>query len=182
MAYRSRETMQTLAAEVLPALSTVVDPGSGFDIDIAVGQGLAGGAVGAFLTTLVVGAIAVAVFPERTEALMAVVVEEPVESFVYGILVLVGLALVTVLLFVTLIGIVVAVPLLFVAYLLWAVGATIAYLAIADRLVGHDDGWLSALLVAALLNGALAATGVGGVVGLAVGAAGFGAVVKPYLG
>jgi hypothetical protein len=150
-------------------------------VDISLGQGPAGGAVGAFLTTLVVGAIAVAVFPERTEELMAALVEEPVDSLVYGLVVVVGLVLLTFLLVITIVGILVALPLLVVAYVLWAVGATVAYLAIADRLVGHDDGWLPALLVAAGLNGALTATGIGGFIGLAVGAAGFGAILKPYL-
>lgn len=173
--------MHTLVVAAVTTLLTVVEPGSGFDVDVTVGQGLAGGAVGAFLTTLVVGAIAVTVFPERTEALMDAVVEDPVESFVYGILALFGLGLLTLVLFITIIGIVLALPLLFVAYVLWAVGATIAYLAVADRLVGHDDGWLAALLVAAGLNGALAATGIGSVVALAVGAAGFGTILKPYL-
>ena len=67
--------MQALAVETATRLLAVAQPGSGFDVDVSLGQGLAGGAVGAFLTTLVVGAIAVAVFPERTEALMAAVVE-----------------------------------------------------------------------------------------------------------
>jgi hypothetical protein len=172
--------MQALAVETAVRLLAVTQPGSGFDVDVSLGQGLAGGAVGAFLTTLVVGAIAVSVFPERTEALMAAVVEDPVESFVYGILALFGLGLLTLVLVFTIIGIVLAVPLLFVAYVLWAVGAAVAYLAIADRLVGHDDGWLKALLLAAGLNGALAATGIGSVVALAVGAAGFGTILRPY--
>jgi len=170
--------MQALAV----AAATIAQAGSGLDVDVTLGQGLAGGAVGAFLTTLVVGAIAVAAFPERTEAVMAAVLDEPVESFVYGLVVLVGLAVATLVLVFTIVGIVVAVPLLLVASLVWAVGATVAYLAVADRLVGHDDGWLKPLLLAAALNGALAATGVGSIVGLAVGAAGFGAVLKPYLG
>jgi len=173
--------MQALAVDAVAALLTVAEPGSGFDVNVSLGQGLAGGGVGAFLTTLVVGAIAVSVFPERTEALMEAVVEDPVESFVYGILALFGLGLLTLVLFITVIGILLAVPLLFVAYLLWAVGAAVAYLAIADQLVGHDDGWLKPLLLAAGLNGALAATGIGSVVALAVGAAGFGTVLKPYL-
>jgi hypothetical protein len=173
--------MQALAVETVTRLLAVAQPGSGFDVDVSLGQGLAGGAVGAFLTTLVVGAIAVAVFPERTEELMEAVVEDPVGSLVYGLLALFGLGLLTLVLVFTIIGIVIAVPLLFLAYVLWAVGATIAYLAIADRLVGHDDGWLKALLVAAGLNGALAATGIGSIIGLAVGAAGFGTILKPYL-
>jgi len=158
------------------------DPG-GVNVDVSLGSGLAGGAVGVFLTTLVVGAIAVAVFPDRTEALMAAVVAEPVESFAYGVLALLGLVVVTVLLVLTVLGIVLAVPLLLVAYVLWAAGSAVAFLAVADRILDRedDDDWLVTLLLAAGLNGALAATGIGGVVGLAVGAAGFGAILRPYL-
>lgn len=170
--------MQALAAEFTMAL--VTQPGGGFDVDLTLGEGLAGGAIGAFLTTLVVGAIAVAVFPERTERLMNAVLDDPVSSFGYGLLSLVGLFAVTLLLVFTIVGIVVALPLLLVAYVVWAVGAAVAYLGIADRLVGHEDGWLKPLLVAAVINGALAATGVGSILALAIGIAGFGAVLRPY--
>jgi len=58
------------------------------------------------------------------------------------------------------------------AVLVWAVG---------DRLVGHEDGWLKPLAVGAGVNGALALTAVGGVLSFAVGAAGFGAVLRDWL-
>ncbi|MCG1003439.1 MULTISPECIES: hypothetical protein [Halobacterium] len=169
--------METLVA----AATAIAQAGSGLDIDVTLGQGLAGGAVGAFLTTLVVGAIAVAVFPERTETLMARVLDDPVNSFAYGLFSVLALALMAVLLVFTVVGIVVALPLVLVAYVVWAVGAAVAYLAIADRLVGHEDGWLKALLVAATINGALAATGVGALLAVVVGITGFGAVLQPYL-
>ncbi|AHG04264.1 hypothetical protein HALDL1_12175 [Halobacterium sp. DL1] len=173
--------MQEFAvAAVSKTLFAVID--SGVDVDVTLGQGLAGGAVGAFLTTLVVGAIAVAVFPERTERLMDAVVEDPVGSFAYGLLVSIALFIVALVLVLTIIGIVVVVPLLLVAYVAWAAGAAVAYLAIADRLVGHEDGWLKALLVAAVINGALAATGVGAIVAICIGLTGFGALLRPYLG
>jgi hypothetical protein len=170
--------MQVLA---VAATKLVAQAGSGFDVDVTLGQGLVGGAVGAFLTTLVVGAIAVAVFPERTERLMARVLDDPVGSFAYGLLCVVGLFVAALVLVFTIIGIVVAFPLLLVAYVVWAVGAAVAYLAIADRLVGHEDGWLKPLLVAATINGALAATGVGSILAVAIGITGFGAVLQPYL-
>ncbi len=162
------------------AATMVAQAGSGFDVDVTLGQGLAGGAVGAFLTTLVVGAIAVAVFPERTERLMTAVLDDPVGSFAYGLLCVVGLFVAALVLVFTIIGIVVALPLLLVAYVVWAVGAAVAYLAIADRLVGHEDGWVKPLLVAATINGVLAATGVGSILAVAIGIAGFGAVLRPY--
>lgn len=162
------------------ALLTAVDAqiDSGIDIDVAVGEGVAGSAIGAFLTTLVVGAILIAVAPEYTERMMGVVLDDPVGSFVYGILSLIVLFVVTLLLVITVVGILVAFPLMVVAYVVWAIGAAIAYLAIADRLVGHEDGWLKPLLVGAGINGLLVVTGIGGLLALCIGAAGFGAVLK----
>ena len=164
-------------------LSTVlvaqVDPG--VNVDIAFGEGVAGGAIGAFLTTLVVGAILIAVASEYTERMMGLVLDEPVDSFAYGILSLLVLFVLIILLIITVVGILIAFPLILVAYLVWAVGAAIAYLAIADRLVGHEDGWLKPLLVAAGINGLLVATGIGGILSICIGATGFGAVLKTWL-
>ena len=150
-------------------------PGSG--LDVTVGQGVAGGAVGAFLTTLPVAAVLVAVRPAYVERMTDVVLDRPVGSFLSGLLLLLALFLAAFMLAITGIGLLLALPLLVVGYVVWAVGAAVAYLAIADRLVGHDDGWAKAVLVAAALNGALAATGVGALVALVVGAVGFGAVL-----
>jgi len=177
--------MQALAVDLATRL-LLVQQEPGFDVDVTLGQGLAGGAVGAFLTTFVVGAIALAVFPERTEELMDAVVDDPVGSFAYGVLSLVALVAATILLVFTIIGILVALPLVLVAYVFWAAGSAVAFLAIADRLIGGDEDdtdedWLLTLFVAALLSGGLAATGVGAVLGLAVGAAGFGAILRPHL-
>jgi len=143
---------------------------------------LVGGAIGAFLTTLVVGAILVAVAPDYTEGKMASLLDEPVSAFIYGFVSLIFFALVIFVLVVTIIGILVAVPLVLVVYVVWAVGAAIAFLAIADRVVGHDDGWVKPLVVGAGINGALTLTGLGGIVTFAIGAAGFGAVLRDYLG
>ncbi|SIS05461.1 hypothetical protein [Natronorubrum thiooxidans] len=155
------------------------DPG--VDIGIGTADNLAGGAVGAFLTTLIVGAIMIAIIPEYTERMMGDVLEEPVGSFMYGVLALVGILIVAFVLVITIVGILVAIPLVLVAYLLWAIGAVIAYLAIADRLIGRGDGWLKPLLVAAGLNGVLTLTGIGGLIAFCIGAAGFGAVLKSIL-
>jgi hypothetical protein len=160
----------------LPAtVSSPLDPVPG--LDVTVGQGVAGGAVGAFLTTLAVAAILVAVRPAYVERMAGVVLDRPGSAFLYGLFLLVALFVSVLALAVTGIGLLVAIPLLVGAYVVWAVGAAVAYLAIADRLVGHDDGWAKAVLVAAALNGALAATGVGALVALVVGAVGFGAVL-----
>lgn len=163
------------------ALSLIAQADPGINVDVGATNGLLGGAVGAALTTLVVGAILVAVAPEYTARTMADALEDPIGSFVYGIVSLLVIAILIVALVVTLVGIVVAIPLFFLAYLVWAVGGAIAYLAIAERLVGRDDGWVKPLLVAAGISGLLAVTGVGGIVALCIGAAGFGAVLQNYL-
>lgn len=154
-------------------------------MDVSVGldpaTGLAGGAVGAVLTTLVVGAILVALAPEFTADRMDAVLADPVNAFVYGLVVLVALALVVFVLVISFVGILVAVPLVILSVVVWAVGATIGFLAIADRLVGREDGWKKPLLVAAALNGALTVTGIGGILSFVVGAAGFGAVLEGRL-
>lgn len=149
--------------------------------DVGTTGSLLGSAVGAFLTTLIVGAILVAVAPEYTERMMDAVGEEPVGSFVYGLVALLAVVLVTIVLVITIVGILVAIPFALLAGLIWAVGAAIAYLAISERLVGRDDGWTKPLLVAALLNGGLTLTGIGGLVSFCVGAAGFGAVLRDWL-
>lgn len=176
-------------AEAIPALvqaglhdPTAVWSGPGGPqngINVSVGVG--GGALGSFLTTLIVGAILVAISPKFTERMMADVVDDPLGSFVYGVIALVGLIVVIIVLVITIIGIFVAIPLIVVAVLLWAAGAAIGFLAIAERLVGRDDGWAVPLLVAALLNGGFALTGIGGLVSFVVGAAGFGAILRHLL-
>lgn len=156
-----------------------INPPTGIEIS-PVSQ-LGGSAVSAFLTTLIVGVILIAVAPDYTERKMATLVAEPLGSFIYGFVCVVFLVLVTLVLAITIIGLIVALPLGLIAYLVWAVGAAIAFLAIGDRLVGHDDGWTKPLLVGAAINGALTLTGIGGLVGFGIGAAGFGAVLRDYL-
>lgn len=140
-----------------------------------------GSAVGAFLTTLIVGATLVAVAPDYTRERMADVLETPINSFLYGLASLLALLLVVFVLAITVIGIVVAIPLGVLAYLVWAVGAAIAFLAIGDQLVGHEDGWTKPILVGSAINGGLTLTGIGGLVTFAIGAAGFGTVLRGYL-
>lgn len=170
--------MTTVAAAVSTLLqpAPVADP-TGLDVSVTLG----GGATGTFLTTLLVGAVMVALAPDYTERMMAEVRDDPVGTFSYGIASLLVVALVAVLLVVSIVGFLFVVPFVVLAYLLWAVGAVVAFLAVADRLVGRDDGWLVPLVVAAAINGGLALTGVGGLVALCVGAAGFGAVLRDRL-
>lgn len=92
------------------------------NVDLDPAANVVGGAVGSFFTTLVVGAILVAVAPEFLEDRMAAVLDDPVGSFVYGFLVLVFLILAAFILAITVVGIIVALPLLVVGYVVWAVG------------------------------------------------------------
>lgn len=151
------------------------------DIDLNPVANVVGGAVGSFFTTLIVGAILVAVAPEFTEDRMAAVLDDPVGSFVYGLLVLILLILAAFVLAITVVGIVVALPLLLVGYVVWAIGSAVAFLAIAERLVGREDDWTKPLVVAAALNGGLVLTGIGGIIAFAIGAAGFGTVLEGRL-
>lgn len=162
-------------------LDAVLQGGINVDLDFNPVTNVVGSAVGSFLTTLVVGVILTAVAEGFTEDRMAAVLDDPLGSFVYGFLVLVVLILATIVLVITIIGIVVALPLLLLAYVVWAVGATIAFLAIADRIADHEDGWLPTVLVAAALNGGLVLTGVGGIIAFCIGAAGSGTVLEGCL-
>lgn len=154
---------------------------SGLNVDVTLGESVIGGAIGAFFTTLVVAALLITVRPAYTEQTMEAILDRPFGAFLYGFALLILLFLAVFLLAITGIGLLLAIPLLVIAYVVWAVGAAIAYLAIADRLVGHEDGWLKPILVAAGVSGALAATGIGAILSFAIGAAGFGVVLGGWL-
>lgn len=153
-----------------------------FRIDIDPVGGVVSGAISAFVTTLVIGAILVAIAPDYTERMMGVLEDSAVNSFFYGLFALVGLIILTILLVITILGILLAIPLFLLALVVWGVGAAIAFLLIGDRLVGHEDGWGKALVVGAGLNGLLTITGIGGLLAFCIGAAGFGTVVRDRLG
>ncbi|MES3518307.1 MAG: hypothetical protein PPP58_11665 [Natronomonas sp.] len=162
----------SILAQIQPPPDVGVDPGTS----------LIGSAIGSFVTTLVVAAILIAVAPGYTEARMGTVLERPIGCFAYGIVCVLVLVVVTILLFVTIVGILLAIPLLLLIALVWAIGAAIGYLAIADKLIGHEDGWLKPLLLAGAMSGGLALTGIGGLVSLCIAATGFGAILRSALG
>lgn len=126
------------------------------------------------------GGLLVTFAEDYTVRMMAYLREEAVGSFLYGILALLPLVVLIVLLVITIVGILLAIPLVIVGYVVWAIGASIAFLAVGDRIVGREDGWLKPLLVGAAINGGLSLTGIGWIVTFAVGAAGFGAVLHDY--
>ncbi|SDF67868.1 hypothetical protein [Halorientalis regularis] len=158
-----------------------VGSGPGVNVNVDPAAGVASSALGAFVLTVVVGAIMVAIAPKYTESKMDTLGDEPVGSFVYGVLMLVLSVILFVALLFSLIGIPVAIVLFFALLLVWGVGSAIAFLTIATRLIEADDGWLKPLLVAGALNGGLTLTGIGGLVAFCIGAAGFGAILRDCL-
>jgi uncharacterized protein YacL len=164
-----------LPTALLSVLLQTIELPNDTEIDLVFGVGSS--AVGAFLSTLIVGAIMVAIAPSYLERMMRQVRDEPVSSFLYGLLWIVLVAVLVVVLVISILGILLVPTLVFVVSLVWAVGAAIGFLAIAERLVDRSDGWLKPLLVAAALSGGLTLTAIGGIVSFAVGAAGFGAIL-----
>lgn len=142
---------------------------------------LFGSALGTFLTTLVVGAIMIALAPDYTKDKMNTVSAEPLGSCLYGLVCLFLVGFVTVVLVFSIIGIVVAIPFVMAAILIWAVGSAIAFLTISERLLGDENGWLTPLLLASGMAGGLTLTGIGSIVSLCVGAAGFGAILRDWI-
>lgn len=92
------------------------------------------------------------------------------------------LAVLVVLLVVSIIGSLVVVPLVVAAWLVWLAGASLVLLAIADRLVGHDDGWIPALLAAAGISAALALSDIGAIITLVLGALGLETILPGRFG
>jgi hypothetical protein len=165
-----------------PVVATAVSQsGPAVDVGVTAGEGLLGGAAGAALTTLLLGAVLVAVFPAETERVMQAVLDEPFVSFGYGMVGLLAVAVVVFVLVLSILGILLAIPLVLAAYVGWGAGSAVAFLAVADRLVGHEDGWLPALLLAGATSGLLTLTGVGALAAFCIGAAGFGALLRPWL-
>ncbi|WP_227132680.1 hypothetical protein [Halorubellus salinus] len=159
--------------------STILQAGGRFDpVGVDPTVGLGGGAVGTFLSTLIVGAVLLVLAPDWTRSRMRDVARNPIGSFAYGVVALLVVMFAVVVLFLTVLGIPLALLLGFVLYLAWVVGAVVGYLAIADRFVDVDDDWVVALVVAAALNGVLTLTGIGALVSFCIGAAGFGTVLR----
>lgn len=215
------------------------DPGRGVDVDVDLGTGIGGGAGSALLTTLIVGALLIAVAPAFTERAVDHVWDTPVGSLLWGVLGIGGVIAVAILLVISVVGLLFVIPFVLVAYVAWAVGSTVAFLAVGERLAeafdlgsdgrasrgpqgggsgapedrprstdhgwgsgderygsAGDDGsaadeswssrgdgrdWLVPLLLAALLNGGLVLSGIGGLVAFVVGLVGFGALLQDWL-
>lgn len=169
-------------ALLVELLQVAQGPPNGIDAPIRTGTGLVASAVWTFLVTVILGGILVAIAPEYTRARMADVGANPVGNFLFGLVALVLVIVVAVIFAITIIGIPIAMLLGLVAYLLWIFGAIIAYLAIADRLIGPRNQFLGLLLLAGAINGILVLTGIGSIISFIVGATGFGTVVRKLVG
>lgn len=163
-----------------PRMGTVV---AAFPIDPVTGvAGLFGSGMSAFLLTVLLGGLALVVAPAYTERMVGSVGDDPAGCFVYGVATLVALVLLTIALVVTVLGVLLAIALVLLAVGLWGVGAAVAYTAIGDHLVGHEDGWFQPLVVGGAINGLLTMTGIGGIVAFIIGAVGFGALLRSLRG
>lgn len=136
-------------------------------------------AVTGFLLTLVVGAIMLAAMPDYVDAIIEDILEEPFASFAWGILTMIGFAVLIFVLIITIVGILLAIPLAIVFGIVSAAGGVLAYLAVCDGFV--DSRWV-ALVVAALATAVVNLIPViGSVIGFVIGAVGLGAVVRRWM-
>lgn len=138
--------------------------------------GVGGSALGAFAATLVVGAILVALAPDWTRRAMQTGADEPIESILLGLVLVVGFGIGLFVLVLSIIGILVAIPLIILATILWSAGSAVGFLAIANRLVDTSEDWLAPLVLAATLSGLLTLSAIGGLLSGVVGLAGVGAL------
>ncbi|QSG05373.1 hypothetical protein [Halapricum desulfuricans] len=148
--------------------------------DIAIGLG--GGAVIAFVATLLGGVFLTTFTPRYTEQMIGAVRARPLGSLFYGLLSMLTAGLVALLLSITVIAAPIALVVLVASVVTAVLGATIVFLGTVGRLVDIDDHWLGTLVLVAALNGGLVLTGVGGLVSLGAAAAGFGAMLNDYIG
>lgn len=133
------------------------------------------------VSTLLIGGLLVLAWPRYVEARVDELAANPGSGVAYGVVSLGGLLVGALLFNLTGVGILLGIPLLLAFLVLGAAGSAIGFITIADRLVDRDTGWGVPLVAAALLNGGLALTGIGGVLGSVVAAAGAGPIVHEKL-
>lgn len=143
-------------------------------------QSVLSGALGSFLLTLLVGGLLMGIWPTYTRGRMDDIADQPLNTFLYGLGVILLLVVISAVLVVTVVGVLVAIPLLLFVSLVWIVGSAVAFLLVGHRIAGDGDGWFKPLLVGAAVNGGLALTGIGGLVSFCLGAAGFGAILRAW--
>ncbi len=111
--------------ETLSEVGMLLQVGGANVPEVGPGVSPGSGAFGAFLSTLLIGAIMIALVPGYTERLVNRIDDDIVGSFIYGLVALVALIILGILLVVTIVGIIVAIPVAFLAGLgSFAVGAT----------------------------------------------------------
>lgn len=147
-----------------------------FGGDTAAGIGIS--AIGAFLGTLIAGEVVLSTRLERLNRSMSFVDEHPLRSFFTGVVPFVVGAVVVLVFPSFAIALVIGLG----WYVLWSIGAAIASLTLAERIVGSDEDWTKPLVLGAALIGGLTLTGVGGIVAFCIGAAGLGAALETRSG
>jgi hypothetical protein len=174
----SQDAIYPATMECLSALLLILqtDVSIGFGASTAAGVGMS--AIGAFLGTLIAGEVVLSSRLERLSQSMSFINEHPLRSFGIGVVPFVVGAVVVLVFPSFTIALVVGVA----VYALWSIGAAVASLTIAERIVGRDEDWTKPLVVGAVFIGGLTLTGIGGIIAFCIGAAGLGAALETRSG
>lgn len=157
-----------LVGSVAPAAAQQPSPDAMTGLSFVVQAG-----AGALLT-LVIGGGLILVVPEYTERTTDRILEEPIETFLYGFALSIAGFVLVVLLAITIVGIVLVIPIAIAGMILGELG----YLA-AGRSVA--DGWGPALVVAVIVAAFIGGVPIlGGLVGLVLSSMGIGAWFLDY--
>lgn len=131
-----------------------------------------------FVSTLILGALLLALAPEFVDRCVDRIHDEAGACFGWGVLVLLAFVVVSVLLAITVIGVVLVIPLALGFAVVGVVGNAIGYLALFDGVV---ESRKAALVAGAVVAGATNLIPIlGGLVGFVVGSLGVGAIVRDY--
>ncbi len=159
-----------LVTSIVSVSPVAAQPSSG----IETGFSPIGDAIGSLLITLLVGGALVYVVPDFTERTTDRILENPLETFVYGLVITIIGVILAVLLAITIIGLLFVIPMIFAAIVIGILG----YLA-AGRTISEE--WTTVLLIAALIS---AVTGgipvLGAIIGIILSSMGIGAVFLEY--
>jgi len=136
-------------------IATAQSPGAGAQLDLVAHVGAR--FVGAFLGLLLLAGLAVLLGERYVQITVRTIHDEPGESFVWGLLVGIGVPIVLVLIGLTIIGLLITIPGLFVVAAISLVGQAVAVVWIGSLLVGErDDPGGRAVLAGALALAVLA--------------------------
>ncbi|WP_435095986.1 hypothetical protein [Halarchaeum sp. P4] len=166
-------------------MSTLLLPLQQVDVfSVQQSLGVVGRAVGAFVGTLLVGGLLLALAEDWFERLLGVVDEEPFPSFLWGLGTLVVFVCVGIVFVLTVIGILLVIPLVVVGLLLKFAGDALVYVYVGGR-AAEGLGWETTrwghLVAGAAFAGLVAAVpAVGWLISFVVSSVGVGAVVHTW--